>query len=364
MASLRSRGCARQDGSSSAMARYPSSAPIPTGRAPGADGVPVRAPLTPAQFDAVGDAMALGEVGVSVVATAADAPHIAHTTIDLMPGNGRRAGQPSPPTRRRARATHAGRPVPHDRIDRDPPAPWWAEDGTEPSNVLPLPAPRPTVRNTTCPNLQTTGTIRRCNSSATWSFWRPPGHPDQGRRAVHGVLRLAAQPPGSTPTAMSRDLLVAETTRRSNMSRLRTWLGSAPDGAPYLPDAYTGRIRLDTRVSSDWERFCALLSGGVNVSSSAALRQALHLVHGTPLGAFGFQWLWAETLRSDMVAMIVDAATVLADRAITHEDLDLALWAVGRGRLAALMTTNWPCGRSTSTRSRAAPPTWTTPFSG
>ena len=37
-------------------------------------------------------------------------------------------------------------------------------------------------------------------------------------------------------------LAVAEGTRRSNMSRLRSWLGSSPDGEAYLPDAYTGRI--------------------------------------------------------------------------------------------------------------------------
>ncbi|WP_145952861.1 bacterial transcriptional activator domain-containing protein [Tessaracoccus aquimaris] len=119
------------------------------------------------------------------------------------------------------------------------------------------------------------------------------------------------------------------------MSRLRSWLGSAPDGDAYLPDAYSGRIRLDPRVTSDWERFEALLAGGVNLASTAAIRQALRLVRGEPLGPLAFQWHWAETMRADMVAMIVDAASVLADRAIDQRDPDLALWAVARGRLAA-----------------------------
>ena len=36
-----------------------------------------------------------------------------------------------------------------------------------------------------------------------------------------------------------------------------------------------------------------------------------------------------------MVSMVVDAAAVLADRAIDNADLDTALWAVGRGRLVS-----------------------------
>lgn len=162
------------------------------------------------------------------------------------------------------------------------------------------------------------------------------GEPPQ--RALAACMEYCAwllSNPGATPTVMVHDLLVAETTRRSNMSRLRTWLGSDKEGAQYLPDAYSGRISLDERVSSDWERFEALLAGGVNGASSAALRQALRLVRGVPLGSLGFQWHWAQTLRTDMVSMIVDAACVLADRAIDHEDVDTALWAVGRGRLAA-----------------------------
>src|SRR5690606_19257821 len=49
--------------------------------------------------------------------------------------------------------------------------------------------------------------------------------------------------PGSTAVTMTQSLLVAEGTRRSNMSRLRSWLGDGDDG-PYLPDAYSGRISL------------------------------------------------------------------------------------------------------------------------
>lgn len=161
---------------------------------------------------------------------------------------------------------------------------------------------------------------------------------EQPSRAPMQCMEYCAwllQHPGATATAMVHSLLVAETTRRSNMSRLRTWLGTSPDGEPYLPDAYSGRIRLDARVTSDWERFVAMLAGGVNTASDGSLRQALRLVRGEPLGSLAFQWHWAQTLRTDMVSMIVDAACVLADRAIDHGDQVTALWAVGRGRLAA-----------------------------
>ncbi len=140
--------------------------------------------------------------------------------------------------------------------------------------------------------------------------------------------------PGSPPTAMVRELLVAETTRRSNMSRLRTWLGSDPDNNPYLPDAYSGRITLAPPVTSDWERFQSLLAGGVNISSTPLLREALSLVRGKPLDGVAFQWPWTSQWLTDMTSMISDAATVLTDRYLTDKDFSGALWAIGQGQLA------------------------------
>ena len=128
--------------------------------------------------------------------------------------------------------------------------------------------------------------------------------------------------------------MVAESTRRSNMSRLRGWLGRGPEGE-HLPDAYSGHIRLAASVSSDWERFQSLLAGGVNRASDSLLAEALALVRGTPLGSFEFQWSWAEQMRSDMVSMIVDAAAVLADRCTARWEHELADWAIAQGVRAA-----------------------------
>ena len=44
--------------------------------------------------------------------------------------------------------------------------------------------------------------------------------------------------PGATASEMAAALFVTEGTRRSNLSRLRAWLGVSSDGKPYLPDAY------------------------------------------------------------------------------------------------------------------------------
>lgn len=127
--------------------------------------------------------------------------------------------------------------------------------------------------------------------------------------------------------------MIAEGTRRSVVSRLRGWLGCSPDGE-HLPDAYSGRIELASTVSSDWERFQSLLTGGVTQASETALTEALALVRGAPLAGYEFQWVWAESLRCDMVAMIVDAAVVLAERCLARQDLEAAEWALLQGSLA------------------------------
>jgi len=141
--------------------------------------------------------------------------------------------------------------------------------------------------------------------------------------------------PGQTSATMAKSLLTAEATRRSNMSRLRLWLGCDDAGEPYLPDAYSGRIMLHDGVTSDWDRMNVLV-GPVNRASEHSLIDALRLVRGAPLAdAAPGQWRWAEEWRCDMVSLARDIAAVLCDRALTRDDVELARWAVNRGLLAA-----------------------------
>jgi hypothetical protein len=158
-------------------------------------------------------------------------------------------------------------------------------------------------------------------------------------RAAKQCLEYCAwllENPGRTAQAMVAALAVAEGTRRSNMSRLRSWLGSSPDGEAYLPDAYTGRITLLPAVSSDWQRLQILTATGVNRASDAGLQAALELVRGAPLAdAAPGQWHWAEELRTDMISCIRDIGVELADRALLAGDLERARWAASRALVAA-----------------------------
>jgi hypothetical protein len=158
-------------------------------------------------------------------------------------------------------------------------------------------------------------------------------------RAAKQCLEYCAwllENPGTTAQAMVAALAVAEGTRRSNMSRLRSWLGASSEGEAYLPDAYTGRIALHLAVSSDWQRLQILTSCGVNRANNASLQAALELVRGAPLAdAAPGQWHWAEELRSDMISCVRDIGVELADRALLAGDLELARWAASRALLAA-----------------------------
>ena len=158
-------------------------------------------------------------------------------------------------------------------------------------------------------------------------------------RAAKQCLEYCAwllEHPGRTAQAMVTALAVAEGTRRSNMSRLRSWLGTSPDGEAYLPDAYTGWISLHQVVSSDWQRLQILTSTGVNRASDESLKAALELVRGAPLAdAAPGQWHWAEELRTDMISCVRDIGVELADRALLVGDLDRARWAASRALVAA-----------------------------
>ena len=130
---------------------------------------------------------------------------------------------------------------------------------------------------------------------------------------------------------MASALAVAEGTRRSNMSRLRSWLGEDPTtGEPYLPDAYTGRIVLHPRSARTGSGCRSSPAGGVNRASDDGLRAALELVRGAPLAdAAPGQWHWAEELRTDMISCVRDIGAELADRALAAAT---SIWPGGRRR--------------------------------
>lgn len=160
--------------------------------------------------------------------------------------------------------------------------------------------------------------------------------PNRARRQCIEYCAWLLENPNASSAMMANALFVAEGTRRSNMSRLRAWLGDDEAGEPYLPDAYSGRISLHSAVSSDWQRMQLLTFGGIDRCAEGNLVQALELVRGAPIAdAAPGQWHWAEELRTDIASMVRDIGLVLGTRALERGDLDLARWSANRALIAA-----------------------------
>lgn len=160
--------------------------------------------------------------------------------------------------------------------------------------------------------------------------------PSRSRQQLIELCTWVLEHPGSTATEMAAGMALAESTRRSNLSRLRTWLGQDQDGELYLPDAYSGRVTLHWGLTSDWQQLQVLLAPGADRVADSTLVAALELVRGAPLAdAAPGQWYWAEELRTDIAAALRDVGVVLAERALANHDLDQARWAAARALVVA-----------------------------
>ncbi|MCA0296567.1 MAG: LysM peptidoglycan-binding domain-containing protein [Actinobacteria bacterium] len=232
------------------------------------------------------------------------------------------------------------------------PAPWWgAPEDAARDNVLTLPRRVAGAE----PGGDEVDIVRLVAATAhpevlligpTGLRGAPGPEPTRSRQQLIEACTWLVEHPGTTATAMSDALMVAESTRRSNLSRLRTWLGVAPDGTAYLPDAYSGRIFLHPGVTSDWQRLQALLAPGVDQVGEGTLVAALDLVRGAPLAdAAPSQWHWAEELRTDISCALRDVGLVLADRALARGDIDLARWAASRALTVAAEDEQLMCAR-------------------
>jgi hypothetical protein len=118
------------------------------------------------------------------------------------------------------------------------------------------------------------------------------------------------------------------------VDRLRRWLGSDPSGEPYvLPYSRVHGYRLHSAVTTDWQRWQAMLPHAATSATTQDLETAMWLVRGCPLdgGNWPTRYGWADGQRRQMVNHITAAALELAERHLADDEWARADHAVHLG---------------------------------
>ena len=105
-------------------------------------------------------------------------------------------------------------------------------------------------------------------------------------------------------------------TRNSTTTKLRRWLGTAPDGGEHLPrHSQDGGYVLHPRVGTDLARWDHLLAGNPLTAPTQNLQRALELVRQRPFHAHHpRRYAWAESITQRLISEIVDVVYELARR--------------------------------------------------
>ncbi|WP_159942575.1 LysM peptidoglycan-binding domain-containing protein [Nocardiopsis sp. FR6] len=145
--------------------------------------------------------------------------------------------------------------------------------------------------------------------------------------------------PGRTPDQISRSMggprgPWTPSTRSAHLSKLRVWLGRDAAGAPHLPTQTNGTYVLAPSVGCDWEVFQELAKLGLVEDTQRAttlLEEALELVRDEPFSGVGLdRYGWAEPLKPEMHAAMVDVAHTIATRHLRDGFLEAARTALVR----------------------------------
>jgi LysM repeat protein len=148
---------------------------------------------------------------------------------------------------------------------------------------------------------------------------------------------LALHPNGTPGTVIDDTLVITSSYRLSVLSRLRSWLGEAPDGDDYLPAAVGKKYRLHADFRSDWDHFNELIKAGINASPTRNLVEALKLVKGRPMSSGTPQlYSWASYHSDQISAKIRDTALLVAERSLEAHDINQARWAITTAYQAGL----------------------------
>ena len=149
------------------------------------------------------------------------------------------------------------------------------------------------------------------------------GPAEQSKRArLTELAAYIALHPGASAAAVNEAIWPERSgetnsnTRNTAVTKLRRWLGTAPDGAEHLPrhhqdDGYV----FHPQVGTDLARWDQLVAGNPLTAPSENLQRALELVRQRPFHAHHpKRYAWAESITQRLISEIVDAAYELARR--------------------------------------------------
>jgi hypothetical protein len=140
------------------------------------------------------------------------------------------------------------------------------------------------------------------------------------RERARELLTYLALNPGASAYELDEALWpgrrIEPSSRNPFISRVRQWVGYAPNGELYLPFVRDGSLyQLHDRVTCDWHEFVALSHRGfaAGVDGIPVLEAALSLVRGRPfLGIDPDRYTWAEPHIQEMIAAVCDVAHVVS----------------------------------------------------
>jgi hypothetical protein len=177
------------------------------------------------------------------------------------------------------------------------------------------------------PYLQVLGPIRVRNPSML--------APERSQYSCTEMLAWIHTHPGLGPGPMRQAMQCAEATRRSNLSKLRIWMGKTDDGKPYILESLSGQFWLDSHVTSDWEQFCVLISGGVETAPTSALEAALGLIAGEIFAdRIIHTYDWANEWVQDMQETVLATVREFVTRCLAQQDYQGARKACAVGLTA------------------------------
>lgn len=123
----------------------------------------------------------------------------------------------------------------------------------------------------------------------------------------------------------------ADKTVHTQMSWLRTRLGTTPAGKEAVPKMSDGLYHLDQTVRSDWMVFDDLLEMNVAITPIERLAVAMNLVTGPLMHGLRKPWAWSADLRDLIVDRVADAADVLSRHYLDTAEHSDALTVARKG---------------------------------